>query len=73
MKPPGKVGSFGGKLMGLVGELWMVKTLAEELEWRDSLSDPKWGDKHTDMFGDTWHRSPIDPGLWSKDRPLPSA
>jgi hypothetical protein len=76
-KPPGAGGALEGlahKLgpLGAIGDVQMIRDIATELEWRDNLSDPKWGNERTDMFGQTWYRSEIDKGTWTT-KPMPSA
>lgn len=54
----------GSKVLGAAGEALMARSLATDLEWRDSMQDPKWGKVHVDAMGQTWHRSTTDPGEW---------
>ena len=71
---PGPVEGLARKLgpLGIIGDALMIRDIAKEIEWRRHPEDPKWGDVRTDMFGQTWYRSDVDPGTWST-RPLPSA
>lgn len=54
----------GSKLFSAAGEAQMAYALAKDLEWRDSLRDPKWGKTHVDAAGQIWYRSTTDPGEW---------
>jgi hypothetical protein len=50
--------------LGVIGDLLLVHQIAQELEWHDTLSDPKWGLERTDMFGETWYRHDVHSGTW---------
>lgn len=73
--PEGRVapslGGLAGKLLGVAGELLMIRDVAREIDFIQNPQDPKWGNQRTDMFGTTWYRN--FSGEWSANGPLPEA
>jgi hypothetical protein len=83
-EPPGRLGEVltgigsrllrgAGKLLGIGGEVLMIHTLARDIAWRQSLSDPKWGTTYTDIFGTTWYRTTVTRDAWYNTPHIPEA
>lgn len=61
------------KLLGIGGEALIIHSVVRDLQWHQTMSDPKWGNTYTDTVGTTWYRSPYIPSTWYNTPNIPGA